>query len=316
MQIVLGVTLPFFALVLFGYVAAARRWVPGDAVPAFNGFLLYFSVPAMLFRFAAGTPFPEIANGRYFLAWGTCGIALVLTVTYVMRRLMRQRLRDAAFYGLSAVVANAGFMGVPLLVALLGTSAAAPTILAIVADLVMVASVGLVLAEMDGATERGWRADLRDAVLRIFLNPFLISMILGAVFSGFEWKLGTPFAEIVKLLADAAGPCALFAIGVSLVRPDAPLRSPVLALPVVVKLIVHPAAIWLTMLAFGIDDATRQVAVLVAALPSAGWVFIFAMRYEADAGRISATILWTTALAFVTFSALVLLLGIGPRGLS
>jgi len=311
MQTVLGVTLPFFALVLFGYVAAARRWVPGEAVPAFNGFLLYFAVPALLFRFAASTPFAEIANGRYFVAWGGCGIAIVLAVTFVARRMLHQRLRDAAFYGLAAAVANAGFMGVPLLVALLGTRAAAPTILAIVADLVMVASAGLVLAELDGATRRGWRADVRDAALRIFLNPFLISMLLGAAFSGLEWKLVTPFAEIVKLLADAAGPCALFAIGVSLVRPDAPLRSPVLALPVVVKLLVHPAAIWLVMAAAGIDEATRRVAVLVAALPSAGWVFIFATRYEADAGRISATILWTTALAFVTFSGLVLLLGVG-----
>ena len=312
MHTVLAVTLPFFALVLFGYVAAARRWVPGEAVPAFNGFLLYFSVPALLFRFAANTPFAEIANVRYFVAWGTCGIAVVLLVAFIARRVFGQRLRDAAFYGLSAAVANAGFMGVPLLVALLGTRAAAPTILAIVADLVMVASVGLVLAEMDGATQRGWRADLRDALLRIFLNPFLISMLLGAVFSGMEWRLVTPFAEIVKLLADAAGPCALFAIGVSLVRPDAPLRSPILVLPVVAKLLVHPAAIWLTMAAFGIDEATRRVAVLVAALPSAGWVFIFAIRYEADAGRVSATILWTTALAFVTFSGLVLLLGVSP----
>ncbi|MGZ5085269.1 MAG: AEC family transporter, partial [Usitatibacter sp.] len=62
------------------------------------------------------------------------------------------------------------------------------------------------------------------------------------------------------------------------------------------------------------DAFTTKVAVLVAALPSAGWVFIFATRYEADAGRISATILWTTALAFVTFSALVWVLGVGgPR---
>ena len=51
-----------------------------------------------------------------------------------------------------------------------------------------------------------------------------------------------------------------------------------------------------------------------AALPSAGWVFIFALRYEADAGRISAIILWTTALAFLTFSALVWLYGIGRPG--
>jgi hypothetical protein len=314
MQTIFGVTVPFFALVWFGYIAARRGWVPTEAVPAFNGFLLYFAVPAMLFRFAANTPFSQIANGRYFLAWGVSGILVVCLVAFVMRRLAGQRLRDAAFYGLSAAVANAGFMGVPLIVALLGERAAAPTILAIVADLVMVASVGLVLAEMDGATKQGWREDLRDAVRRIFLNPFLLSMLLGALFSAMRWRLDTPFTEIVKLLADAAGPCALFAIGVSLVRPDAPLRSRVLAIPVAAKLLLHPLVVWAAMGVAGMDTFTTRVAVLVAALPSAGWVFIFAIRYEADAGRISAAILWTTGLAFVTFSALVWMLGIGSAG--
>jgi predicted permease len=57
-----------------------------------------------------------------------------------------------------------------------------------------------------------------------------------------------------------------------------------------------------------VDDFTRTAATLTAALPSAGWVFIFATRYEADSGKISATILLTTALAFLTFSGLVWLL--------
>ena len=314
MQTILGVTVPFFALVLFGYVAARRRWVPTDAVPAFNGFLLYFAVPALLFRFASNTPIGEITNGAYFLAWGLSGIFVMLLVALVAWRMLRQRLRDAAFYGLAGAVANAGFMGVPLLVALLGERAAAPTILAIVADLVMVSTAGLALVEMDGATREGWKKDVRDAAVRIFLNPFLLSMLLGAMFSARGWRLQTPAIEIVKLLADSAGPCALFAIGVSLVRPDAPLRSPILVLPVAAKLVLHPAVVWLAMRAFGIEPFTAMVAVLVAALPSAGWVFIFALRYEADAGRISAIILWTTALAFLTFSGLVWLLGIGRPG--
>ena len=133
-------------------------------------------------------------------------------------------------------------------------------------------------------------------------------MALGAAFSGFGWRLVTPFAEIVKLLADAAGPCALFAIGLALVRPDTPLRSPIVALPVAAKLIFHPLVVALAMTLAGVDDFTLKAAVLVAALPSASWVFIFAVRYEADAGRVSATILLTTALAFLTFSALVWLL--------
>jgi predicted permease len=93
---------------------------------------------------------------------------------------------------------------------------------------------------MDGATREGWRKDLRDAAVRIFLNPFLLSMLAGATFSGMGWRLETPATEIVKLLADSAGPCALFAIGVSLVRPDAPLSSPILALPVAAKLLFIP----------------------------------------------------------------------------
>jgi predicted permease len=311
---ILGVTVPFFALILLGYVAASRRWVPSEAVPAFNGFLLYFAVPAMLFRFAANTPFREIANVPYFVAWGAAGALLVCVVAAIAKRWGGVGMRDAAFYGLSGAVSNAGYLGVPLLVALLGERAAAPTILAIVADLLVVASVGLALAEMEGATRKGWREDVRDAVLRLVLNPFVIAMVLGAAFSGFGWQLRTPFSEIVKLLADAAGPCALFAIGVSLFRPDALLKAPILALPLTAKLIVHPLLVGLAMAAIGMDDFTIRTAILVAALPSAGWVFIFALRYEADAGRVSATILLSTAFAFLTFSALIWMLGIARPG--
>jgi predicted permease len=306
--LIFSVTVPFFALIFFGFVAAKRGWVPTEAVPAFNGFLLFFAVPAMLFRFAANTPFADIVNLPFFFTWGACGITVVLLVAYVARRWYGLNQRDAAFFGLAGVVPNSGFLGVPMMVALLGVRAAAPVILSIVADLLLVASIGLALAESRGATGRGWRQDVRDAVLRIVLNPFVVSMVLGAVFSGMQWKLVTPVAEIVKLLADSAGPCALFAIGVSLVRPDTPLKSPDLALPIVSKLFIHPLAIWLAMTALGVDDFTRMVATLTAALPSAGWVFIFATRYEADAGKISATILLTTAIAFLTFSGLVWLL--------
>jgi predicted permease len=245
------------------------------------------------------------------LAWAISGVVVTLFVTYVAHKTMRERMRDAAFFGLTASVGNLGFMGVPMLVALLGEGAAAAPIIGIVVDTLVVGSLGLSLAEMAGATRRGWRSDLRDAAVRIFLNPFVLAMLLGAAFSGFQWELAVPVAGIVKLLADAAGPCALFAIGVSLVRPDAPLKSPVLALPIAAKLVLHPLIVWVAMWAFNVDPFTTLVAVLAAGLPSAGWVFIFATRYEADAGRVSAIILLTTAIAFATFSALLWALDVG-----
>jgi malonate transporter len=309
--VILSVTLPFFALVGLGYLAAWRGWVPTAAVPAFNGFLLFFAVPAMLFRFASNTPFEQFLIGRFALAWCAIGCAVVVGTAWISHRYLHVNKRDAAFLGLTSAIGNLGFMGVPLMVALLGEGAAAALIVALVIDAVVVGSMGLLMAEMaDGERADGAVA----AVKRVVLNPFIIAMALGILFSGMEWNLPTPVASIVKLLADAAGPCALFAIGVSLLRPEATLKSPLLVLPTLAKLVVHPFIVWLVLPAIGVDPYTALVAVLAAGLPSAGWVFIFAVRYRADAGRISAAILVTTALAFATFSALVWLMGVGRSG--
>jgi len=309
MQTILTITVPFFALILAGYVAARRGWVPTQAVPAFNGFLLFFAVPAMLFRFASTLPFAEIANVRLFLAWTAAGLAVLLATVWAGRRL-GLRLRDAAFLGLAGGVGNLGFLGVPLLVALLGERAAAPTIVAIVGDLAVLATVGLAIAHLDPASDEEKRHGARDIAMRVLLNPMLVAMSVGAVFSYFSWRLWTPIDEMVRLLANAAGPCALFAIGVTLVRPDAPLKSPVVALPVAAKLVAHPLVAALALWMAGVDRFAALVALLAAALPSAGWVVIFAQRHEADAGRVAAAILATTALAFVTFSSLVWALGV------
>ncbi len=313
MQTILAITLPFFALILAGYVAASRRWVPPEAVPAFNGFLVYFAVPAMLFRFASTLPFADIANGPLFLAWTVAGLAVLLATTWAGRR-AGLRLRDAAFFGLAGGVGNLGFLGVPLLVALLGERAAAPTIVAIVADLAVIATVGLALAHLDPADEEERLHGVRDILLRVLLNPMLVAMAIGAVFSNFAWRPWTPIAEMVRLLANAAGPCALFAIGVTLVRPDAPLRSPVVSLPVGAKLVVHPLVAAVALWATGVERFAALVALLAAALPSAGWVVIFAQRHRADAGRVAAAILASTAAAFATFSALVWALGVAAPG--
>jgi predicted permease len=305
------IIIPFFALIFFGFAAAWRGWVPPAAVPAFNGFLLYFAVPALLFRFASTAAFAEIMNGRFFVAYTLAGLATLLAVIAFGRSVMRARLRDAAFYGLAASATNIGYLAIPLLVALLGASAASPAMLATVSEMTIVASVAVALSQLDSTQSAGWRKAVRDAIARAVANPFLISIVVGAAFSGLGWKLPTPIDETVNLLANAAGPCALFAIGVSLYRPGATQGVALIALPVVGKLFLHPLLVWLALLASGVDRFTVTAGVLTAALPTAGWVFIFAQRYESDVARISTALVASTALAALTFSALVWYLGLG-----
>ena len=61
-QSVLTLTFPVFALVLCGYVATRRRMLPIEAIPGLIIFILYFALPAMLFRFGANTPLFDLLN--------------------------------------------------------------------------------------------------------------------------------------------------------------------------------------------------------------------------------------------------------------
>jgi len=104
--------------------------------------------------------------------------------------------------------------------------------------------------------------------------------------------------------------CALFAIGVSLYRPGTTQGGSSRCL-FAGKLLLHPLVVWLAFLAFGLERLTITAGVLTAALPMARWVFIFAQRFESDVARICTALVASTALAAITFSALVWYLGLG-----
>ncbi len=317
---VLRVTFPFFALVLCGYLAARRQMLPFEAIPGLNGFVLYFAVPCMLFRFGASTPIAQILDiGAFF----TYAFSAVVIVAFVVAVTLNQRIgwNDAAFGALVATFPNTGFMGVPLLVALLGTAAAGPAIVTIVIDMLITTSLCIALSRLDGAGEHGMRNAAKNALLGMTKNPMPWAILLGTLFSAFQGSLPGPVDKTVGLLADAASPVALFTIGAVLARSQkfahhaehGPLTWKDYVPVALVKLFLHPLlvlAVGLASISLGmpLDVFALKVMVLVAALPSASNVVMLAERFEADNGRIARIILVSTAAAFLTFSGAVALL--------
>jgi malonate transporter len=317
---ILFITFPFFALVLCGYLAARRRMLPLEAIPGLNSFVLFFALPCMLYRFGASTPLAQLLDGGVFFTWLLCALLMVgLAVAISLNQ--RIRWNDASFGALVAAFPNTGFMGVPLLVALLGAQAAGPIIVTIVVDLVITSSLCIALSRLDGADEHGVAHAARNALKGVLYNPMPWAILLGGVASATSLVLPAPLMKTVGLMADAASPVALFTIGAVLARsqmlaaaqPQVPLAlrdfMPVAAL----KLLLHPLLVLLVgtlaiQLGVGLQPFTLTVLVLVAALPSASNVSLLAERFGADNGRIARIILLTTAAAFLTFSLAVSLL--------
>ncbi len=308
---ILNVTAPFFALVLCGYVAARYCMLPENAVPALNTFVLYFALPCMLFRFASGTAFREIVNVPVFLAYMVTGLTGLGIFAMVMRFVVGESLRDSAFAALAASWSNWGYMGIPLIPALLGQAALAPLIAAGMADLLVVISAGLALASLGNPSRGGVRAALTGALIHVARNPLAWAVIAGGTFSAFALHLPTPMDQFARLLGEAAGPVALFTIGVSLYRPGAPAWGAGVLLIAAAKLVLHPLLVGVVVtFVFRLTQLEVHTLVLAAALPVGGTVFLFAERQGANAERIAAAILVSTALAFATFSILCWTLGV------
>ena len=314
------VTLPFFALVLCGYIAVQRRLLPLEAIPGLNSFVLFFALPCMLFRFGSGTPLAQLLDASVFFTYLLCALLMVgFTVMFSLNQ--RIGWNDAAFGALVAAFPNTGFMGVPLLVALLGPAASGPAIVTIMADLLITNSLCIALSRLDGAQQRGARTAALQALKGVVSNPMPWAILLGALFSALDLRLPTALAQTVSLLADAASPVALFTIGAVLARsrllsasgaPRALRYSDYL--PVVAfKLLLHPLLVFLVgalaiRLGVPLTYSALTVIVLVAALPSASNVTILSERFGADTARVGNIVLISTALAFLSFSLVVKLL--------
>jgi len=316
---ILQVTFPFFALVLSGYVAARHRLLPMEAIGGLNTFVLFFALPCMLYRFGAGTPIAQLLDPAALAVYLPCALAMVAGTVWLSLN-ERVRWNDAAFGALVAAFPNTGFMGVPLLVALLGAGAAGPAILTILIDLVVTTSLCIALSRMDSAGEHGVVAAARKALRGVASNPMPWAIALGAVSSFMDLRPVQPVMATIGLLADAASPVALFTIGAVLARSQAvaaagehgPLAPRDFVPVAAAKLLVHPLLVLAAgsgaiALGLPLDRFALTVMVLVAALPSASNVSLLAERFGADTGRIARIILLTTAAAFLTFSGVVAL---------
>jgi predicted permease len=312
---ILLVTFPFFALVLCGYVAARRGLLPQAAIPGLNSFVLYFALPCMLYRFGSSTPIAQLLDASVIGVYMLCALIMVSFTILVTRR-GRIGWNDASFGALVAAFPNTGFMGVPLLVALLGAKAAGPAIVSIAVDMIITSSLCIAMSRMDGADEHGASRAFKLALRGVIVNPLPWAIGLGALASVMAFKLPAPVANTVGLLADAASPVALFTIGAVLARSQmtAPRPTPLGDyVPVaLIKLVMHPllvGLVGLAAIALGVplDRFSLSALVLVAALPSASNVSLLAERFDADNGRIARIILLSTVLAFVSFSGAVAL---------
>ncbi len=296
-------TLPFFALIGTGYLAGRTRFFTPEATAWLTKFVFYFALSAMLFRFAANLSVGEIWSTPFVLAY-LAGSATVYGLASLVARWRGVSTEEAAVEAQCSVIGNTGFLGVPMLVLLLGPQAAGPVLMVLAIDLIVFSS--LITLIITGVREGQMRLGIVKVLGQGLLkNPMIVSMGAGLAWSASAMPVPAPVNDFLALLGGAATPGALFAIGASLATKSAE-RLEVAGWLAFCKLVLHPAAVAVAALwVFPVEPHAAGVMIAAAALPVAGNVYILAQHYGVAPQRVSASILISTAVSILTITGVI-----------
>jgi len=143
-----------------------------------------------------------------------------------------------------------------------------------------------------------------DVVKRIVTHPLVLSTAVGVLSAAVHFEPPVALDRLLQFLQNAAAPCALFTLGVTVaLRPlkKMPWEVPILVL---VKLTLHPIVVFLALSVFGPFDQTWiYAAILMAALPPALNVFVFARQYDTWVEQASSAVLFGTLVSVVTLTS-------------
>ncbi|WP_193076036.1 AEC family transporter [Pseudomonas sp. FME51] len=308
---VLAVTLPVFAMIFAGWGVRRAGLLGPHAAGELNRFVIYLALPALLFEVVANADWQELWQPGFVAAFGL-GVAIVFVLAVMLQLLRRRTLADAVVGGLNAAYANTGFLGIPLLLAVLGRESMIPALIATIITVCILFAVAIVLIEI--ALQRGEiqrRQMLGKVALQLLRNPLLIAPVLGALVLLLGVQLPPAVDSFFKLLGNAASPCALVALGLFLAEGRTHERKMIgaVVLLVALKLILQPLLTWwLAAQVFGLSALLVKSAVLLAALPTGTGPFMAAQLYQREPALTSNVILVSTVISLLTISCVLQML--------
>lgn len=324
MQLFYEIVLPVILIIMAGFAAAKLQVISGEGVKSlFDATFLIFT-PALLFGAMARVDVAQLSPGAAFSYY-------VATVPFFALALFVQRWRGhavatATVRSLGVVFSNTVMLGIPLVRMLYGETGLAylltiiavhalifltPATLAIELDLAARAKgngdVGV--AAGAGSARRELLSQLLKVARAALLHPVVLPILAGLAWTLLRLPLPVPIDKALATMGTASSPLCLLLLGASLAQFD--LRRGLAAAVVLTafKSLMLPLLVWsVGRFVMQLEPLPLAVTTLTAALPIGANVYLFAQRYQAEVGVISAGVMVSTLFSGLSLPVVLTLL--------
>lgn len=290
---------PLFALAGLGFALGRLPFWRASWTRTVTKLVFAVPLPALLIQLMSGFSRLPPVDARLLIAFfGSC--LLVFGVGRVIAALgFGLDGVGQSVFALGGVFSNNVLLGVPLARLALGPDALPSVSLVLVFNaltLWTLATVSVEWARHGTLSLAGLGQTLRS----VLTNPIIAAILVGTGISLAGLSLPGPVDRVLGALASVAGPLALVVVGLGLseygVRQGLAQGLTITSL----KLILHPAVIWLLALALGLPPIERHAVVLLGSLSVGVNVYLVATQFSTLQGAVASSLVLSTALAALT----------------
>lgn len=309
LETIVTTLVPVAVVVLLGYLAGRQGNFQVADRALLTKLVLSWLLPPLLLGGILKTPRADLLNYRTPLIFLVGLLVPYLLGLLVCRLVLRYDRGKATIKASLWTFPDMVFMGIPILSRLFGPTVLFPILIANLVPSLIIIPLDTVLLEL--SSKKPDRRSGTDVFVKTMLpamrEPRVWLPLLGIVLVLTNLSIPKVVISSLDLVGSGTTALSLFLVGLIIAEEKVRLNASV-AIDVLLKNLVHPAAMLATVLAFGVTGALAQQAILLAAIPSAVVTTMFAEEYRIIPSEAATTILVTRVLCFVSIPAVMALI--------
>lgn len=308
---ILNQVIVLFLLIVIGYGIKKMKIISNDMNKDLSNLVMNVALPAFIITAMNFSFSPEvlIKSGKLIII-SVCVYTVVIFSSFVLTKAMKAKGTDRDIFQYAIIFSNVGYMGYPVIKALMGDEGVFYAALYNLPFNVLVWTLGVQLLTRSHKETTQFELDSkRNLDIKKFINPGMSAIIIG--FTLFLFSIELPYAifRTLELVGSLTTPLAMIFIGSILadVKVSEIFTVKKNFMICVIRLVILPILVMSILKIIGFDNYLVAIPAIITAMPVAANAAIMASRFNNDYHLASKIVFLSTFFSVFTIPVIVML---------
>lgn len=296
------IILPVFIIFFIGFLG---QKLIGFDIKSISTAALYLMSPFLAFR----TFYTNALTIEYFYIVLFCFILafILLIIVWVTGYFMKSTRPQLSAMILGGMFMNSGNYGAPVVLFALGSIGFDYAVMIMVLHGLFINTFGIFFASLGGEEKATWQQSLQ----RVIRMPLVYAAGLGIILQATGTSIPKTIMDGVGLVADASIPTVMLVLGMQLaVISRTRVAYRYVTAVTIIRMVLSPLIAAGILYFLPVNDLVKQVAILLAAMPTAANTTMLALQFDTEPDLVSFTALITTIISIITIPVVLYFIGV------